>query len=497
MVKTFLAADLGAGSGRVIAAHFHSQDKHITLEEVHRFENPGTDLPGGSFWDPIALYRHIVEGVRLAIADHGNAVCSIAVDTWGVDFGLLDANGELLGVPHQYRDPRTQGMEEELAKLVSREDVYRFTGIQNAFYNTSLQLLAAKLANSPALASADRLLFMPDLLAYWLCGVASNEVTNCSTSQLFDPTTRNWSTPMIEALGLPRSIFSDPVEPGTPLAPLRDEVARLTGADKLSHPIQVIATASHDTASAVAAVPATGDDHVWISCGTWSILGIVSESPHLDEKARACGLSNELGVHGTTRLLRNVSGLWMIQECQRQWELDGTKLNYGEMADLATSAKPFTAFVNPDDPEFAQPGGMPDRIREFCAKTGQQEPTDKATILRVATESIALAYACVVDRIQAATDKTFRRIHIVGGGTRNELLMQATADATGLDVIAGPVEATACGNIMMQLHATGELDNMDEARDIIRKSFPLKTYHPNDHSSWKEPLQTFKELVGV
>ena len=301
---------------------------------------------------------------------------------------------------------------------------------------------------------------------------------------------------MLDALGLPRSIFSDPVEPGTPLAPLRDAIARLTSADKLTHPIQVIASASHDTASAVAAVPAVGDDHVWISCGTWSILGIESASPHLDDKARDCGLSNELGVNGTTRLLRNVSGLWMIQECQRQWELDGTKMNYGEMADLATSANPFTAFVNPDVPEFAQPGGMPDRIREFCAKTGQQEPTDKATILRIATESIALAYALVIDRIQTATGKTFRRIHIVGGGTRNELLMQATADATGLDVIAGPVEATACGNVMMQLIATGEVDSMDAARDIIRKSFPLTTYHPSNQSEWKEPLQRFKELIG-
>lgn len=496
MKQTFLAADLGAGSGRVIAAHFHAQDGRITLEEIHRFENPGTDLPGGSFWDPIQLYNHIVEGIRLAIAEHGNAVCSFAVDTWGVDFGLLDANGELLGIPHQYRDPRTKGMEEELAKLISPEDVYRCTGIKNAFYNTSLQLLAAKGSNSPALASADKLLFIPDLLSYWLCGVAANEVTIASTSQLFDPTTRNWSTQMIEALGLPRSIFSDPVEPGTQLGPLRDAVARLTGADKLNHPIQVIASASHDTASAVAAVPAEGDDHIWISCGTWSILGIESDSPHLDEKARDCGLSNELGVDGTTRLLRNVSGLWMVQECQRQWELDGTKMNYGEMAELAANAKPFTAFVNPDAPEFAQPGGMPDRIREFCAQSGQQEPTDKAAILRVATESIALAYAVAIDRIRTATGNTIRRIHVVGGGTRNELLMQATADATGLDVIAGPVEATACGNIIMQLFAAGELESMNTARDIIRKSFPLTTYHPTNNAEWKEPLQRFKELIG-
>lgn len=496
MIKTYLAADLGAGSGRVIAAHFHPQDGRLTLEEVHRFENPGTDLPGGSFWNPIQLYRDIVEGIRLAIAEHGNAVCSFAVDTWGVDFGLLDANNELLGVPHQYRDPRTQGMEEELAKLISPEDVYRFTGVHNAFYNTSLQLLAAKRANSPALDTAERLLFVPDLLTYWLCGVAANEVTIASTSQLFDAKARNWSSPMIEALGLPRGIFGDPVEPGTPLGPLRDAVARLTGADKLNHPIQVIASASHDTASAVAAVPAEGDDHVWISCGTWSILGIESDSPHLDDKARDCGLSNELGVNGTTRLLRNVSGLWMIQECQRQWELDGTKMNYGEMADLATSAKPFTAFVNPDVPEFARPDGMPDRIREFCAKTNQPEPTDKATILRVATESIALAYALVIGRIQTATGKTFRRIHIVGGGTRNELLMQATADATGLDVIAGPVEATACGNVMMQLIATGAVNNIDAARDIIRKSFPLTTYQPSNQAEWQEPLQRFKQIVG-
>ena len=494
-MHTYLAVDLGAGSGRVMAAHFNEENNTITLQEIHRFDNPGTDLPGGSFWNPIGLFHNIVEGIRLAIKEHGNAVRSVAVDTWGVDFGLLNADGELLGIPHQYRDPRTEGMAKVMAEKISPEDVYRHTGIQDAFYNTSLQLISEVEKNSPALANAQRLLFTPDLLAYWLCGRAENEVTISSTSQLLNPTTRTWSDEMMTALGIPREIFSDPVEPGTTLAPLRDEVARLTGADKLDHPIQVVASASHDTASAVASVPAKGHDHAWISCGTWSILGIESPQPHLDETTRQCGLSNELGVAGTTRLLRNISGLWLIQECQRQWKLDGEAMDYGEMASLAEQAKPFTAFVNPDAPAFTAPDEMPDRIAQFCTDTEQATPSDKATVLRVATESLAMAYRVAIEQIRKATGAKIEKIHIVGGGTRNEQLMQATADATGLDVITGPIEATACGNAMMQLIADGKIDSVESGREMVRNSFPVTTYHPENHDQWTEQLPRFEAVL--
>lgn len=491
MKKVFLAVDLGAGSGRVMAAK--TDFTKIYLEEVHRFDNPGTDLPGGSFWNVIGLYREILEGLRRAVERYGERIVSIGIDTWGCDFGLFDGRGELLGMPHQYRDPRFEGMAEVMHGLLPAARIYQHTGIQTAFYNTSLHLLAEARKGSAALANASRLLFMPDLLAYWLTGRQAVERTIASTSQLLDPRTGDWAWEVIAALGLPKAIFGEVVPPGTVLGPLRDEVATVVGAAG----IPVLATACHDTASAVAGIPLGGKDNLWLSSGTWSIMGIEAERPITDEPAFAAGFGNELGVAGTVRFLKNICGQWLVQECKRQWALDGEDLDYAGLDELAKEAEPFTAFIDPDDPSFASPGGMPDKICAYCKRTGQAVPNKKGTILRVATESLALKSRVVYERLCTLAGQRFTRLHAGGGGIKNALLSQATADALGIEVIAGPVEATSCGNLITQMIGTGHLPDYQAGRDLIRKSFDFRTFTPNDTAAWDQAYARFTKVLEV
>lgn len=489
--KVFIAVDLGAGSGRVIAAK--TDFTTIELEDVHRFENPGTDLPGGSFWNIIGLYREILEGLRLAVERHGRNIVSIGIDTWGCDFGLVDANGGLLGMPHQYRDPRFQGMAEAMHAIMPEAEVYAQTGIKTNFYNSSLHLLAEARRNSPALWNAERLLFVPDLLAYWLTGRQAVERTVASTSQLIDANSGEWAWGVIDALGLPRILFGEIVEPGTVLGPIREDVARFIGqAD-----IPVVATACHDTASAVAGIPMNGNGNLWLSSGTWSIMGVETDVPVTTTEALERGFCNELGVAGSVRFLKNIGGLWLIQECRRQWNLDGEKLSYAEMATLANEAAPFTAYIDPDDPIFATPGGMPEKIRDFCEKSGQTIPQDKGQVLRVATESLALKYRMVYDHIRQLTGRAFKRLHAGGGGIQNELLSQATADALGIEVIAGPVEATSCGNVITQMIGTGYLPDIQAGRDLIRRSFEFRTFAPSDSAAWEAAFLRFKSVLAL
>ncbi|MCX6876504.1 MAG: rhamnulokinase [Verrucomicrobia bacterium] len=490
MKKVFLAVDLGAGSGRVMAAK--TDFTKIHLEEVHRFDNPGTDLPGGSFWNAIGLYREILVGLRRSVERYGDRIVSIGIDTWGCDFGLLEAGGGLLGMPHQYRDPRFEGMAEVMHGLMPEALIYQHTGIKTCFYNSSLHLLAEARRNSPALRNASRLLFMPDLLAYWLTGRQAVERTVASTSQLLDPRSGGWAWEVIAALGLPRDIFGEVVAPGTVLGPLRDEVAGAIGATG----IPVIATASHDTAAAVAGIPLSADDNLWLSSGTWSIMGIETDHAITDERAFSHGFCNELGVAGTVRFLKNIAGLWLIQECKRQWALDGEDLDYPGLAELALEAEPFTAFIDPDDPSFASPGGMPDKIRAYCLRTGQTVPQKKGTVLRVATESLALKYRTVYERICALTGRRFARLHAGGGGIQNELLSRATADALGIEVIAGPVEATSCGNLITQMIGTGHLPDFRAGRELIRKSFEFRSFTPSNTNAWDEAYGRFKTMPG-
>jgi rhamnulokinase len=488
--KVFLAADLGAGSGRVMAVK--TDFSKLYLEEVHRFDNPGTDLPGGSFWNTLGLYREIVEGLRRAVERYGERIVALGIDTWGCDHALLDGRGRLLGLPHQYRDPRHEGMPVAMHALMPEREIYAHTGITTNFYNTSLHLLAEVKAGSPALAHAGRLLFTPDLLAFWLTGEAAVERTIASTSQLFDPRADDWAWPVIDALGLPRRVFGRVVPPGTVLGPIRPEVARVIGMEG----IPVVATACHDTASAVAGIPMAGEDRLWLSSGTWSIMGLEIREPITTPEAFAAGCCNELGVEGSVRFLKNISGLWLIQECRRQWALEGEDLDYVALAELAQEAQPFTAFIDPDDPVFAAPGEMPAKIRDYCRRTGQAVPEKKGLVLRVATESIALKYRTVYQKLCALAGRRFGRLHAGGGGIQNELLSQATADALGIEVVAGPVEATSCGNLITQMTATGHLPSIDAGRQLIRDSFGFRTFTPREPAAWEAAYRRFATLLG-
>ena len=489
--KVFIAVDLGAGSGRVIAAK--TDFTTLVLEEVHRFDNPGTDLPGGSYWNLIGLYREMLEGLRRAVERHGETIVSIGIDTWGCDFGLLDGNGELLGMPHQYRDSRFEGMAAAMHAILPEAEVYARTGIKTNFYNSSLHLLAESRKSSPALANAENLLFVPDLLAYWLTGKQAVERTIASTSQLLDASTGEWAWSVIDALGLPRKIFGEIVAPGTVLGPIREEVANFIGRAG----IPVVATACHDTAAAVAGIPMSGSGNLWLSSGTWSIMGVETEEPITTSQALEHGFCNELGVAGSVRFLKNIGGLWLIQECKRQWELDGEKLTFAEMASLARDATPFTAFIDPDDVSFASPGEMPDKIRAFCERTGQPIPSDRGQVLRVASDSLALKYRLIYERIQQLTELQFARLHAGGGGIQNELLSQATADALGIEVVAGPVEATSCGNVIIQMIGTGHLPDLQAGRDLIRRSFEFRSFTPGDRAAWEAALVRFKEVLDL
>jgi sugar (pentulose or hexulose) kinase len=486
---TFIAVDLGAGSGRVIAATTDLQK--IELEEIHRFDNPGTELPGGSFWNIVGLYRDILEGLRRAVEIHGERIVSIGIDTWGCDHGLIGQNGTLLGMPHQYRDPRFEGMAELMHGLMPESEIYRHTGIKTNFYNSSLHLLAEAHKKNPALDAAETLLFIPDLLAYWLTGRRAVERSIASTSQLVDPTTGNWAWPVIDALGLPRKMFGEIVAPGTVLGPIRDAVANFIG----KAGIPVIASASHDTASAVAGIPMSDGQKLWLSSGTWSIMGVETNTPVTTAESFERGFCNELGVNQSVRFLKNIAGLWLIQECKRQWDLDGESIDYATMTRMAEAAEPFSAFINPDDEVFASPGNMPEKIRNWCEKSGQKIPADKGTILRVATDSIALKYREVFDHIKAFTGTTFDQLHAGGGGIQNEPLSQSTADALGIMVVAGPIEATSCGNVITQMIGTGHLENFQAGRELIRRSFDFKTYEPRQSADWNAAYERFKALV--
>jgi sugar (pentulose or hexulose) kinase len=488
-MNVFLSIDLGAGSGRVIAGIL--QGNRLSLEEVHRFDNPGTDLPGGSYWNIIGLFRDIQTGLHLAAEKYGDSIVSAGVDTWGCDFGLLDDKGRLLGMPHQYRDPRHEGMAENMHALMPEAEIYSHTGIATNFYNSSLHLLSEKLNDSKALASASTLLFVPDLLGYWLSGRMAVERTVASTSQLINPTTGDWAWEVIEALGLPREIFGELVDPGTVLAPLRTEVQRMTGL----RDIPIIASASHDTASAVAGIPMTGKEQLWLSSGTWSIMGMESENPILSPEAFKARCCNELGMNGTVRFLRNISGLWIIQECKRQWALDGEDLDYAELARLALEAEPLRSFIDPDAPVFAAPGDMPEKIRNFCRDSGQAVPESKGEVLRVATESLALKYRVVLEGFEKLSGRSFDRLHVGGGGIQNRFLAQATANALGIEVLAGPVEATSCGNLIIQMIATGKLPDLEAGRQLIRDSFEFTTYQPQQPAAWEAARARFAKLL--
>ena len=488
-----LAIDLGAESGRAILGAL-SEGK-LALTEIHRFPNVPVRLPDGLHWDVLRLWTDIKDALTLAIRKCGKQPLGIGVDTWGVDFGLLDRCGALIGNPYHYRDNRTDGMIECAFQHISREQIFAFTGIQFMQLNTLYQLLAMVIGDSPALDSAETFLTIPDLFNYWLTGEIACEFSNATTTQCCDPRQRDWSVPLFDALKIPHRIFPRVIMPGTMLGALLPHVADEVGAQ-----VTVIAPACHDTGSAVAAVPARNRDFAWISSGTWSIMGAELREPVITPDSLRYNFTNEGGVGGTFRFSKNITGLWLVQECRRAWARAGSELSYDALAQLAARARPFCAVIDVDDADFLKPGDMPARIAAYCERTGQKSPESPGEFVRCALEGIALKYRYVLERLEEMTEVTLvighrlEPIHIVGGGTQNRLLSQFTADATGRSVVTGPIEATAIGNIMVQAIALGHINSLVDARAIIANSFETSTFEPGNRAGWDE---AYARLLGL
>ncbi|WP_405801454.1 rhamnulokinase family protein [Streptomyces sp. NBC_01506] len=477
--SAFVAVDLGATSGRVIAGRVGRGSRGtLDLTEVHRFPNRPVRLPGSLRWDVLALYQGVLDGLGRAARTYD--VASIGIDSWAVDYGLLDADGQLLGNPHHYRDTRTEGVGERVWETVPAAELYRITGLQHLPFNTVFQLAAA--CGSAQLASARTLLMIPDLVTHWLTGSVGVEATNASTTGLFDARAGDWSYELMERLGIDRSLFPPIRRPGDAAGTLLPYVAAETG---LPESTPVTAVASHDTASAVAAVPATGPGFAYLSCGTWSLAGLELAEPVITEASRAANFTNELGVDGSYRFLRNVMGLWLLSESLRTWADRGLPADLGPLMERAARSRPFAALVDPDDPAFLAPGDMPARIAAYCARTGQRPPTDQAATVRCILESLALAHRATLRTAAELSGTDIRVVHLVGGGSRNELLCQLTSDATGLPVVAGPAEATALGNILVQARARGLVGDRTATRRLIARTQRLRRYEPRgDGLAW-------------
>lgn len=485
----YLAVDLGAESGRVMLATL--SDGQLTLEEVHRFGNGPVRLPGGLHWDVLRLWSEIKAGIALS-RKRGVRVNSIGVDTWGVDFALLDRQGNLIGNPYHYRDARTDGMLEVAYQRMPQEEIFAHTGIQFMPINSLYQLLAMVNQDSPWLKIAQTFLMIPDLFHYWLSGIITNEFTNVTTTQCYDPQKKAWAVPVLERLGIPVSIFQSVSLPGTVLGDVLPSVIEETGC----YNMKVVLPATHDTGSAVAAVPAPESGFAWISSGTWSIVGVEIDHPVVTNDALRYNFTNEGGVENTWRLSKNVMGLWLVQECRRAWVSQGWSLDYEEITRLASRARPFVAVIDPDYHEFLYPGDMPKRIVDYCVRTGQTPPQDHGEMIRVILESIALKYRWVIERLERLIGKRLDTIYIVGGGTKNRLLNQLTADATGCRVIAGPSEATSIGNALMQAIGLGHLKNVTDGRAIVRASFSPEVYLPMASEGWNNAYNLLCQRVG-
>ena len=469
---TLAAVDLGASSGRVMAGRIGAG--RLELAEMHRFPNRPVRTSGILRWDALGLYAGVLDGLRAAGRNYGR-LDGVGIDSWAVDYGLLDADGALLGNPVHYRDVRHETAVAAVHAAVPAGELYRMNGLQHLPFNTVFQLAAAR--GTAQLAAARQLLLVPDLLAHWLTGAVGAELTNASTTGLLDPTTRDWAWELIDRLDLPKELFPPIRQPGVRLGELRDDVLTETG---LSGPVPVTAVGSHDTASAVVGVPATTDRFAYISCGTWSLVGVELDKPVLTEESRLAGFTNELGVDGTVRYLHNVMGLWLLQESQRTWSASGRDSDLGRLLVAAAQVAPFTAVVDADDRRFLPPGDMPARIARACTETGQTPPQNEAETVRCILDSLALAYRRTVRRAAQLSGKAVEVVHVVGGGARNELLCQLTADACGVPVVAGPVEAAALGNVLVQARAEGAVPGeLADVRALLRATQATWTYTPS------------------
>ncbi|MFJ1750796.1 rhamnulokinase family protein [Streptomyces sp. NPDC088116] len=478
----FAAVDLGASSGRVMVGHVSNRGAGtLRLQEVHRFPNRPVRTAGTLHWDILSLYGGVLDGLRAAGATAGRAPASIGIDTWAVDYGLLDASGALLGNPVHYRDTRTEGEAAKVAAVLPPDVLYAATGLQYLPFNTLYQLTAAR--GGPALGAARRLLLIPDLIAYWLTGEAGTEITNASTTQLIDPRTRDWSRPVADALGIDLTLFAPLRGPGDRAGHLLPEVLAETG---LTDPVPVTAVGSHDTASAVVAVPASGDRFAYVATGTWSLAGLELDAPVLTEESRAANFTNELGVDGTVRYLRNIMGLWLLQECLRTWEAEGTPQRLDRLLREAADVPGLRSSVDADDPAFLAPGDMPRRITDAVRRSGGRAPEGPAEITRCVLDSLALAHRRAIEDAQRLSGRVVDTVHIVGGGAHNELLCRLTADACGLPVVAGPTEAAAFGNVLVQARAAGSVGgDLADLRALLRGTLELRRYEPTgDRADW-------------
>lgn len=483
-----LAFDFGASSGRAILGIL--DEGKLRLEEIHRFSNDPVEIRGSIYWDTLRLFHEIKQGIlRCANSGHKD-IASIAVDTWGVDFGLLDASGRLLSNQVHYRDLRTDGMVPEVFKLIPEEELYSRTGIELMKINTIFQLYSLKLNNPSILSNAATMLMTPDLFNYFLTGEKVTEYSIASTSQLLDAKERDWAWDIIDKLDLPRKLFTRIVPSGTTIGKLSPELAHELGVGC----IPVIAAAGHDTQAAIASVPAKEKNYAFISCGTWSLMGVEADNPIIHSGSHQAAFTNEGGVDNKISFMKNIMGLWLIQECRRQWEREGSKLSFAELEEMGNNSEPFVSFIDPGHESFIAPGDMPERIRQFCRNSGQPVPENKGEIIRCIMQSLALKYRATIEKLEELTGKSIPVIHMVGGGIKDKTLCRFTAGATGRTVIAGPVEATSAGNLMVQAMAQGFVADLQEARRIVFDSFPTETYKPEAVDKWEEAYKKFKVI---
>jgi rhamnulokinase len=468
----YLAFDLGASSGRAILGRF--ENRQLSLEEIYRFPNEPVVVAGSMHWDILRLFHEMKHGLQLAAKRYGKAIKSMAIDTWGVDYGLLGENDFLLGNPYHYRDHRTDGIMEETFNVLPRQVIFEKTGIQFMPINTLYQLFAFKKAYPELLSQVRSLLMIPDLFNFFFTGKKIGEVTIASTSQIYNPQTGTWDNELLQALAIPLSIFPELMPSGTVLGGLLPQVAAEVGMTDL----HVIAPGSHDTASAIAAVPSEGEDTMYISSGTWMLAGVEVDAPVINVKTLRLNFTNEMGVCGKTRLLKNLMGLWLLQECRNHWLRNGESIDFETMTSLAAEAKPMRSLIDPDHPSFLNPENIPEAIQAYCRDTGQPVPKTKGEIIRCALESLALKVKKILGELEWILNKRLSVIHIVGGGVKNELLCSLIAEATGRKVITGPVEATAIGNILTQALAMGEIHSLAELKSIVRASTEVKVFEP-------------------
>jgi rhamnulokinase len=486
----FLAFDLGASSGRAMLGTITNQ--RLQLTEIHRFENRMVEIDNHFYWNIFSIFDELKTGLKKCIRDFGVQPDSVAIDTWGVDFAFVDKDGMIASLPFAYRDRRTDNVLEDFYKIIPKEELYLMTGIQLMQINSLFQLFVNHQSKASQYLVGKDLLFMPDALSYLFCGVKKNEFSIASTSQLLKPGQLAFEEKLFKAMGVDPSIMQEIVMPGTLLGTIKPEVQKETG----SKAIPVIAVASHDTASAIVSVPSTGKDWAYISSGTWSLMGIESDKPLISKEILELNFTNEGGVEGTTRFLKNIMGMWLLQECRRIWSRE-VNYSWSEMVDLSTQAQPFKCLIDPDDSSFLNPADMPIAISNYCIKTGQTSPATHGEFIRCIFESLAMKYRQTLDSIQSVVSHPISKIHIIGGGANNELLCQYSANALGIPVVAGPTEATAIGNIMIQAKAMQRVSSIQEIRAMVKNSFETKNFVPIGTEVWVSQMDRFRNILKL